>query len=118
MRALHEQMKIARRDSDRAKLRKQLVTLDDRVSANWKTIDAYIETGILPEDVTNSPELYKQINAARSYISRGIKTIATKKGEQREKLVAELANRFNQLKKANAELSTETITALKKLGIK
>jgi hypothetical protein len=121
MRSVHEAMKLAKTDKTRAELRKKLVDLDDRVSANWKVIDHYLETGELPKapDAKSGKEteLFKQINAARSYVSRGLNGLDKKKEKQRVKAIAEIKNRFEFLVANKAEVSKKTLEALKKLGI-
>lgn len=122
MRSLHEQMKLAKKDGERAKLRKELVSLDDLVSSNWKAIDLFLETGELPkvkEVKSDDPgtELYKQINAARSYVSRGINSIEKLTGEKREKSIGEMKARYAFLQEAKADVKPATLEALQKLGI-
>lgn len=121
MRSLHEQMKLAKKDGDRAKLRKELVALDDLVSANWKTIDRYLETGELPETPKGPERLegdsYKQINAARSYVSRGLNGLDKKTGKKRDETIAEIRKRFDFLVANKAEVKKETLEALQKIGI-
>lgn len=122
MRSVHEQMKLAKKDVERAKLRKELITLDDRVSENWKVIDAFIENGTLPEvkelkAADPGTEMYKQINAARSYVSRGLNGLDKKTGKKRDETIAEIKKRFDFLVANKAEVKKETLEALQKLGI-
>jgi len=122
MRAIHEKMKAAKKDGERAKLRKELITLDDRVSANWKVIELYLENGTLPEvkkEKAQDPgtEMYKQINAARSYVSRGLNGLDKKTGTKRDETIAEIKKRFDFLVTNKAEVKKETLEALQKLGI-
>ncbi|MBL7971287.1 MAG: hypothetical protein JNL03_07185 [Prolixibacteraceae bacterium] len=122
MRSVHEQMKLTKKDIERAKLRKELIALDDRVSANWKVIDAFIENGTLPEvketkAADPGTEMYKQINAARSYVSRGLNGLDKKTGKKRDETIAEIKNRFDFLVANKAEVKKETLEALQKLGI-
>jgi len=118
MRALHERMKLAKKDGERAEIRKELVSLDDLVSANWKLIDFFLETGKIPESAPDKdPESYKEINAARSYLSRGIKGIEKLTGEKHEKMIAELKLRYAFLIEAKADVKPATLEALQKLGI-
>lgn len=122
MRSVHEQMKLAKKDDERAKLREELISLDDRVTANWKAIDAFLENGTLPEvketkAAAPGTEMYKQINAARSYVSRGLNGLHKKTGKKRDETIAEIKKRFDFLVANKAEVKKETFEALQKLGI-
>lgn len=128
MRAVHEKMKLAQTDEERAKHRAELVELDDKIAANWKDIDNFatnitgIETGdsetAETRDIIPTPaELAKDLNACRSFISRNIQKVATLEGKKKEELLKKLAERTAVLLKYNAEMREETRAELVKLEL-
>jgi len=120
MRALHEKMKLAETDDDRAEHRSALVYLDEKVSENWKVIDDYL-TGknqeATEQQATDAAEIAKEINAARSYLSRNVRGYAKLKGDKREKMFDNLKERVDVLKKHKAEIKKETREELFKIGL-
>ena len=132
MRAVHEKMKLATKDQERAELRAQLVTMDEKIFENWKTLDFWAAWGRLGNDLekdTEEPpepecetipepaELAKDLNACRSYLSRNVKKVATLEGKKREELLAKLAERVQTLQKHNADIKESTRKELEKLGL-
>lgn len=80
MRSLHERLKIARSDADRAQLRKLLLSKDDERSRKWEIIDKWAETGELPsvKDTVIESEVrvnYKSVAAARTAVTRYVKEL-------------------------------------------
>jgi len=59
----------------------------------------------------------KDVNAARSYLSRNLKKIADLEGDKREKLIAKLKERVAVLVAHKAEIKEETRVELVKLGL-
>ncbi len=141
MRAIHEKMKLAKGDNDRAVFRKQLVDFDDRLSKRWAVIDEWFK---VPEAVTENEDTgenqtkteeqpgtggdgtetesvemqdLKDINAARSYLSRNVKKVDKLEGEKKDILLKKLADRVAILQKHKAEISRETTAELVKLGL-
>lgn len=122
MRSVHEALKLAKTDKTRKELRKKLVDLDNQVADNWKVIDLFLETGQLPEvkkaaEPGTGMDLVKQISAARSFISRGVKSIDKKKGKKRTEALEELKARYEFLVTNKADVKNDTLAALKKIGI-
>ena len=140
MRAVHEKMKLAKGDVERAGFRKELVAFDDHIAKRWKIIDEWfdgkseeIETDESqdesksedkPETGTEEPKPessqmqdLKDVNAARSYLSRNLKKVAGLEGEKRESLMAKLKERVDSLIQHNAEIKEETRVELVKLGL-
>ena len=120
MRALHEQMKLARTDQDRAQKRSAIDSLDDTISANWKVIDDWAQ-GKLETDSMEAKkadeEQYKLINAARTYLSRNISKMETLKDEKLNRMKLELRDKVAFLRKQKAEISRDTLVKLAKYGI-
>ena len=133
MRAVHEKMKLAKKDQERAKLRAELVAMDDKIAGNWEVLDKWVENpsgedkGEVPasagmtekerEPVPDPAQLGKDLNACRSYISRNVKKVATLEEKKREALMAKLAERVQTLQKHHAEVKEETRKELEKLGL-
>ena len=72
MRAVHEKMKLAGADEERAKFRAELDRYDDAVRDRWAAMDAWAENGTLPEKKTeHSGKLsVQEVNKHRATISR------------------------------------------------
>jgi len=120
MRTLHEQMKLAKTDEERAEKRAIIDTLDDGISGNWKIIDDWAAGKITADDLvaaTGEQEEYKQINAARTYLSRNITKMETLKGEKHEKMKLDLRTRVTYLRLKKADISLETLVKLAKHGV-
>jgi len=120
MRTLHEQMKLASTDEERAEKRKIIDTLDDGISGNWKLIDDWAAGKITADDLvtaTGEQEEYKQINAARTYLSRNISKMEMLKEEKREKMKLDLRERVAYLRSKKADISLETLVKLAKYGV-
>jgi hypothetical protein len=138
MRAVHEKMKQAQKDGERAELRAQLIVFDDRIANNWQELDSWStdkeayearrlaeiqgygnsNTGgeDLPE-ITDPNEIAKDLNACRSFISRNLKNVAKLEGEKKEKLLKKLAERVATLQKHKADISGATKANLVELGL-
>jgi hypothetical protein len=115
-RVVHEKMKLATTDEDRAALRADLIKLDDDIAAGWDAID----NGLMaPEPkAPEAPEPEKQytvqdikaINSARTYISRSIKKFNPK---QKDKLL----ERINLMISLEAAVSIDTRNKLIELNV-
>ncbi len=130
MRAVHEKMKLATNDQDRAEQRAELVAMDDKIAANWKILDEWatkkdedqgedtkVDQEPERETIPAPAELAKELNACRSYLSRNVKKVATLEGKKREELLAKLAERVQTLQKHNAEIKESTRNELVKIGL-
>ena len=120
MRAIHEQMKLAKTDEDRAEKRKMIDTLDDSISTNWKVIDDWAEGKLSADDLTKAnkeQEEYKQINAARTYLSRNISKMETLKDDKHQKMKLDLRERVTFLRSKKADISLETLKKLAGYGV-
>lgn len=120
MRALHEQMKLAKTDEQRAGKRLMIGSFDDCISRNWKVIDDWA-AGKLDTDNLDAEkavqEDFKLINAARTYLSRNISKMETLKDEKLDKMKLDLRERVTFLRGRKAEISRETLVKLAKYGI-
>ena len=67
-RALHEKMKAALSDADRASFRARILECQERITAGWKRIDAH-----LYETTTRQVEDSFNEKSCRAYISKGLK---------------------------------------------
>jgi len=123
MRTLHEKMKLATTDLERADLRLQLVKLDDDITAGWDKIDQALQEQAAPvaEDkpvVELDPmELGKAIMAARSFISRFLPGFAQLDEKAKASMLLKLQDRVKCLADNNAKVKPETLAELKKNGI-
>jgi len=127
MRSTHEKMKLAETDDERAELRKTLIQLDDFVKAGWETIDEYFllqqqdkkeEKPVeKKEDDSSVNELGKSINAARSYISRGITDYGKAAEEKKPDLKKKILKRIDLLIENKIAVSKETKNSLVDLKI-
>ncbi|NQU52430.1 MAG: hypothetical protein HQ522_07810 [Bacteroidetes bacterium] len=157
MRVVHEKMKLATKDGERADFRTELVRFDDLIAGNWETLDKWaaakeefekqrlieIEGGgsfdSAQDDETDSTEeivseekpeegkpqvdsidttqVTKDVNAARSYLSRNVKKVAGLEGKKQEDLLKKLTERVAILQQHNAEIKKSTREELVKLGL-
>jgi hypothetical protein len=76
-RSIHEKMKQAKNEKARAGFRKELVKLDDFIRGGWVVIDHYIATGELPVKEEKAETTAKDVTAARTFLSRGLKMLET-----------------------------------------
>lgn len=120
MRTLHEQMKLAKTDDERAAKRKMIDSFDDLIARNWKRIDDWAEGKLEAKEVTkqsNTADVLKKIQAARTYLSRNIDKMANLEGEAAWKLKYTLREKLSFIRDNKAEISKETLEKLAKHGI-
>ena len=119
MRSVHEKMKLATSDEQRAELRKTIDELDNEIESGWVVINEWAKTGKLPSDEKKAITIdYKSVNAARTFLSRALKTAEKATGDKLYKLILELQFKVDILVAAEAEIKPETWEKLDKLGIK
>jgi hypothetical protein len=97
LRGAHAAMAVAKTRAERKKFRKQIAKLDDAIAAHWKIIDDWVASGADVQAKNLSPLLSPQdINAYRTYISRGIaepdKITEEKRATMQERITALLAS--------------------------
>lgn len=120
IRALHEKLKLMENATpeDRQPLTQRVCDLDDTIRDNWAEIDAYVP--VPAESANEAPVIdHKRIGANRKFISTNLKKLPEQQDPVKAaKMVAELQNRFDELKKAGEAVSSETIEELTKAGVK
>lgn len=100
MRSLHEGMKQAATDGDRAELRKRLLDLEPKHREGWAIIDKWSEDGIIPEDPKPdptpdsdpaAPPAANVVNAAKTNVTRTLKKLDTEQDPaKRDELIEKL----------------------------
>ena len=116
-RSFHEKMKIAKSDKARAGFRKEIVKLDNIIRSGWQILDDYALTGELPKAEEKSEISAKDVTAARTFLSRGLKTLETIAVDKKPDLVEKLKLRYDILVAAKSEFEPNTIEILTKHGI-
>lgn len=102
-RALHEKMKMATTDSDRAQLRARILETQERIMQRWKKIDDFQAKAAEETQATAFNE-----KSARAYISK-----ALKEKNISDKKVAGVKARVKALLEHGCNISDETIRTLK-----
>ena len=118
MRSMHEKMKLAKKDKDRAALRKEIVNLDDSIKAGWEVLDAWVLTGELPAEPEKKEVDPKTVNAARKYLSTNLPKLDTLEGEAKEELRLKILDRYSLLVQAGNNFDEATLSILEKHAIK
>jgi hypothetical protein len=119
MSAAHAAMAAAKNRTDRRKFGRQVRELDDAIAARWATIDAWVAGGQLPTATDKLPAATpddrltaQEVNAYRTYISRGVadpdKLSDDKRAIMQERIAALLAD--------GQKFDDETIAKLSALG--
>lgn len=117
MRSMHEKMKLAKTNADRAKIRKMIVELDDSIKSGWAVIDHWVITGEIPVVETPKEEVIdaKTVSAARTYLSKNLpKLEKMEDGNQKDLLIAKIGERYTLLLKAGNNFDDATLSILKK----
>lgn len=106
-RGYHEKMKAARTDHDRAVYRAKILETQERISAGWKQVDAF-----LLESETSKQDTAFNEKSCRSYISKALKAprISARKA-------AGVKARLQALLDHGCNVSDATIQALKEKGL-
>lgn len=91
MQSLHERMKVAATDADRAAVRAELLQNNEVRSAGWAAIDRWAADGTLPEPAApESPRVdAKAVVAARASITRNLALLRKTHDPAREKELVE-----------------------------
>lgn len=113
MRHLHEKMKLAATDPERAELRAELLTQADRNRACWAAIDRWAADRTLPEppatETKEGPVDAKALNAARAGITRYLNQLdQTKDEKKRESYLDRLRSYVTIVKAAGCEFKNNT----------
>lgn len=107
-RALHEKMKMAASDEDRASFRERIIETNDRIEAGWKQIDEYLAAEAKNKAAADD---FKE-STARSYISK-----ALKKPKLSSAQIATIQARYQALLDHGCSINENTVAELKKRGI-
>lgn len=107
-RALHEKMKMAGTDEDRASFRARLIETEDRIQSGWKQIDEYLAAAAKAKVTT---EEFKE-STARSYISKALKKETLSAAQ-----IVTVKARYQALLDHGCTLNEATTEELKKRGI-
>ena len=102
-RALHEKMKMAATDSDRASLRARILETQKRINERWKKIDDYLAAAAEETQATAFNE-----KSARAYISKALKA-----GTVTDRKAAGVKARVKALLDHGCNISDETVKQLK-----
>lgn len=119
-RVYHEKMKLATTDEERGEFRLEVIQADELIAAGWNGLDAFVRSG---EKVPAAAKvdtvlgLSKDINASRSYVSRGINDLAKLEGEKHTARIAEIKKRIARLIELKAPVKSKTRKSLVELGI-
>ncbi len=107
-RGLHEKMKAAGTNNDRASFRARILETDSRIKAGWARIDAYL-TKEAEEKVTGDSF---QESTCRAYISKALKRPVNSPAQ-----VATCKARVKALLAHGCTISQETLSNLQKRGL-
>lgn len=119
-RTYHEKMKLATTDEARAELRAKVIEADDIISKGWKGLDAFkASKEKVPAKATAATvfEMSKEVNACRSYLSRGISELPKLNEKKAASRIAEMKVRVEKMISLNAPVKNETREALINLNI-
>jgi len=119
-RTYHEKMKLAVTDQDRGELRAKVIENDDIIAKGWNAIDTFLKEGpkapAAPDEKTTL-DISRDINAARSYITKNLNALATIPEKKKEARIAEIKKRVDVLITLKAPVKQETFNALLQSGI-
>ena len=117
LRGAHAAMAVAKTKNERKKLRREIAKLDDAIEKHWAIIDEWVATGKLPAASDKQPTeslTPQDVNAYRTYISRGI--AEPDKLTEGKRLI--LQERITALIAGGQKFDEETIVKLSALGFK
>lgn len=106
LRSVHEKMKLAATDEERAALRAEMVATERRIRERWQTIDRALAPGAGRRADIN-------VSTHRAYISKLLRRDVLSESQKYE-----LAQRVKELRAAGEEIQEKTIARLREKGIK
>lgn len=115
LRGAHAAMAAAKTKNERKKFRKEIAKLDDAIAKHWAIIDEWVASGTLPAATDKLPteQLTPQdVNAYRTYISRGIADPEKLTDEKR----VTMQERISALIAGGQKFDEETMAKLTALG--
>lgn len=119
IRSLHEKLKLLKdgTDEERKPVALEIRELDKAIRDNWDKIDAWDGKPIenKPEKPKKELPTVKQVNAARTYISRN--KSALNNASKKANILPKIQERVNTLQNAFVELEETTVKELKAHGV-
>ena len=106
-RALHDKMKAATADADRADFRARILETEERIQAGWTRIDAWLEQNAREQAADNFNK-----KSCRAYISKALKAEKVS-----ETVAAGVKARVQTLKEHGCTVTDETLDAIRAKGI-
>ncbi len=121
IKSIYERLKILSGEQfkpcDRYPHLKELLALDEELRQNWEIYDK----AVVVKETENKEKIRltaKEVNAARTYISRAINEIPEniKNGKNQDKRIEKTGEKYKLLIAAGQEVSEETVKGLKSIG--
>lgn len=106
-RALHDKMKAATADADRADFRARILETEERIQAGWTRIDAWLEQNAKAKADDNFNE-----KSCRAYISKALKA-----EKVTETVAAGVKARIQTLREHGCTVTDELLDAIRAKGI-
>ena len=118
-RTYHEKMKLAETDMQRGELRAMVIEYDDIIAKGWNAIDTFLKEGNAPAATSEKTtlDISRDINAARSYITKNLNALATLPEKKKVSRISEIKKRVDVLITLKAPVKKETFNALLQSGI-
>lgn len=110
-RGLHEKMKMATTNEDRASFRARVIETDGRIRGAFKEIDTYLARKAQEQEKAKSDSDFKE-STARSYISKALKKETLSAAQK-----ATIRERYNALISHGCTVTEELSAKLKNLGL-
>ena len=110
-RGLHEKMKMAQTNDDRASLRARIIETDNRIRGSFKEIDSYLAKKAKEQEKAKADSDFKE-STARSYISKALKKDSLSAAQK-----ATIKERYNALLAHGCAVTEELTDKLKTLGL-
>jgi len=118
-RSYHEKMKLAETDEERAAFRAKDIEYDDIIAKGWDAIDSFVKDGKGADDPKEKTtlDISRDINAARSYITKNLNSLATIPEKKKAGRIADIKKRVDVLIQLKAPVKQETFNLLLQSGI-
>ena len=110
-RGLHEKMKMATTNEDRASFRARVIETDGRIRGGFKEIDTYLARKAQEQEKAKAESDFKE-STARSYISKALKKETLSAAQK-----ATIRERYNALISHGCTVTEELTAKLKNLGL-
>lgn len=110
-RGLHEKMKMATTNEDRASFRARVLETDGRIRGGFREIDTYLARKAQEQEKAKADSDFKE-STARSYISKALKKETLSAAQK-----ATIRERYNALISHGCTVTEELTAKLKNLGL-